>query len=197
MALSADEYFAQLQALLPQGPAWPREDDLVLTKQLRAWAEELALIDERVEALINEADPRTTNELLVDWERVAGLPDPCLTVAQGYQQRINALVSKLTTLGGQSIAYFVALATALGYENTTIEEYKTFDCGRSACGDALWSESARFIWKMNLQSDGSITYFSCGESACGDALREWSDEVFECRINAFKPAHTTVIFAYV
>lgn len=197
MALSADEYFAQLQALLPQGPAWPREDDAVLTKQLRAWAEELALIDERVEALINEADPRTTNELLVDWERVAGLPDVCLTVAQGYQQRIDALVSKLTTLGGQNIAYFVALATALGYENTTIEEYHTFDCGESTCMDALWSEADRFAWQLNLESDGSITYFSCGESACGDALQAWGDEVIECRINTFKPAHTNAIFAYV
>jgi uncharacterized protein YmfQ (DUF2313 family) len=197
MALSADDYFTQLQALLPQGPIWARDEDGVLNRQFQAWAQELARIDARIEALLNEANPRVTNELLPDWERVAGLPDTCVTVAQVYQQRINALVSKLTTLGGQSRQYFIDIATALGYESTTIEEFQPFLCGENACGDALWSESDKFVWQLNLQSDGSITYFSCGDSACGDALQAWGDEVIECRINKFKPAHTTAIFAYV
>lgn len=197
MALSADDYYAQLQALLPQGPIWARDEDGVLNKQLRAWAEELARIDARIEVLINEADPRTTNELLPDWERVAGLPDACLTVAQSYQQRIDALVSKLTTLGGQSLEYFIALAEALGYEGTTIDEYHPFLCGESECGDALWTDADRFVWQLNMPSDGSVTYFACGESTCGDSLQSWGDEVIECRINTFKPAHTVAIFAYI
>ncbi|MGJ8619624.1 MAG: YmfQ family protein [Methylophilaceae bacterium] len=197
MALSADDYYGLLQGLLPKGPAWPREAGILLNHQLYAWAEELSKIDARIDDLLDEADPRNTNELLVDWERVVGLPDRCVTIAQTYQQRIDALVSKLQTLGGQSRAYFIALADSLGYTNTTIEEYQPFLCGENTCGDALWSEPDRFVWQLNLPSDGSITYFECGESACGDALQSWGDEVLECRINQYKPAHTTAIFAYV
>lgn len=74
---TADDYAAHLAAHLPQGDAWPREAGTPLDR-LMAWAGDgLARVDQRVLALLREADPRFTLELLAEWEDEYGLPDPC------------------------------------------------------------------------------------------------------------------------
>jgi len=107
MGVIATDYLAQLQALLPPGPAWPKGADASLTKMLTGLAQELARVDDRALQLVEEVDPRTTAELFIDWERVAGLPDACVTAFAGDQttaQRRASLVGRLATLGGQSAA---------------------------------------------------------------------------------------------
>lgn len=194
MGLVTKDYLQQLQALLPQGPAWPTSDEAVITKLLESWATELARVDARIEDLISEADPRETSELLGDWERLAGLPDACVTIAQSIEQRRAALVSKLTSLGGQSRTYFINLAASMGYADAKIDEYKPMTC-IDDCNDALYSAPDRFFWTINLPSTSGIFIMNCN-STCVDALQAWGDEAIECRINKYKPAHTTAIFAY-
>ena len=197
MALTATAYLTQLQALLPQGFAWPRQADAALTNLLLAWADELARVDGRAADLVEEADPRTTAELLADWERVAGLPDPCVEVLAGAQttaQRRAALVAKLTTIGGQSAAYYIALAASLGY-TITVTEFSPFQAGHSAAGDALSNDDWTFVWQVNA-SEVSIVEFAAGRSSAGEALRSWGNELLECVISRYKPAHTNVLFAY-
>lgn len=196
MALTAADYLAQLQALLPQGFAWPRQADAALTKLLLAWADEMARIDGRAADLVEEADPRTTAELLADWERVAGLPDPCvaaLGISQTTAQRRAALVAKLTTIGGQSAAYYIALAASLGY-TITVTEFNPFQAGSDA-GDALTNDGWRFVWQVNAPA-ANIVEFAAGRSSAGEPLRSWDNELLECVINRLRPAHTHVLFAY-
>lgn len=195
MALTAAEYLAQLQALLPQGFAWPRQADAALTKLLLAWADELARIDGRAADLVEEADPRTTAELLADWERVAGLPDSCVVaygVTQTAAQRRDALVAKLTTIGGQSAAYYIALAARLGY-TITITEYKTFTV-RSKVNDPLNDLPWRFVFTVNAPLN-TVRRFTV-RSAVNEPLAAWGNELLECVISRLKPAHTHVLFAY-
>lgn len=113
--MSANQYREQLQALLPSGAAWPRNQGAILTATLDALAQELARVDVRMGDLLNEADPRTTNELLTEWERSRGLPDPCVTGPLTSDQRRNNLVAKVTNLGGQSPMYFLLVAERLGF----------------------------------------------------------------------------------
>lgn len=195
MAMTADDYLQHLQALLPQGPAWPRAADADLTKLLRAFADEFERVDFRVDGVFNEFDPRTTSELISDWERVAALPDPCVTSDQSIEQRRAALVSKLIAQGGQSRQYFIDMAGSMGYPAATVDEYSQMVCDED-CDAALWSAPDEFVWQINLPSDGAVFEMDC-ESSCDDALMIWGDEAIECRINRYKPAHTTVIFAYV
>lgn len=71
-------YFSALLDLLPQGLAWTREPDSTLGKTCRGLAEYWGFVDSRAADLLEiESDPRTTIELLPDWERAWGLPDPC------------------------------------------------------------------------------------------------------------------------
>lgn len=171
----------------PSGPVISAElaaDGLALDRALAS-----------VDQLLLEMDPRTTSQLLADWERVVGLPDPCVTTAQTVDQRRAALVSKLAALGGQSRAYFIGLATTLGYPGATIDEYRPMTCN-DTCTSALWSAADRFAWQINLPSTGGVFIANCN-SACDSPLAAWGDQAVECRINRYKPAHTTAIFAYV
>lgn len=115
MGMTADQYREHNQALLPSGPAWTRAPDAVLTTLLDALAQEFARVDVRADELIAELDPRTTTELLEDWERAFGLPAPCMPASQTLADRRAALWAKMTAIGGQSRAYYFEQMRKLGF----------------------------------------------------------------------------------
>ena len=78
--------------------------------------------------------PGRDPELLPDWERNWGLPDPCYTAPLTIAERQLALVMRMTMLGAQSRAFFIEVAAQIGY-TITITEYRTFVCGIDRCGD--------------------------------------------------------------
>lgn len=192
MALSTEDYLQQLQALLPQGPAWSREQDTVLTKLLTAFAEEFARVDLRIDNLLNEADPRTTNELLTDWERVAGLPDLCTGIPATIALRRELLVSKLTNVGGQSRQFFIDLAAKLGY-TITITEFKRFRVN-SRVNDPLNDADWTYVWRVNSAQNTVRKFTVAGR--VNEPLASWGNTALECVITRLKPAHTHVQFAY-
>ncbi|MBC3492726.1 YmfQ family protein [Pseudomonas taiwanensis] len=192
---TAADYLEQLKSLLPPGQAFPRESGTKLHDLLGGMAIELARVDSRGEALTAEANPASTNELLSDWERVAGLPDKCSnTLEETVQGRRQALLAKLTSTGGQSPAYFIELAAALGYD-VTIEEFKPFRVGLSKAGDALTNGPWVFTWRVRAAATAIIS-FRAGASVAGERLRTWGNDTLECKINQLKPAHTIALFAY-
>lgn len=196
MVLTETDYLRQMQALLPPGPAWPKDDDALLTRMLGALAAELARVDGRVRQLVDEDDPRMAAELLLDWERVAGLPDTCVALSgqtQSIAQRRAALVARLTMLGGQSKAYFIALAASLGY-TVTITEFRPFHAGQSRSGDPV-ATNWQFSWQVNAPLN-TVTPFRAGNAVAGDPINSWGNKLLECVLSRFKPAHTTVVFAY-
>lgn len=194
MGIVAADYLNSLRSLLPFGPAW-EIDGTDAEQLLNSWAIEFGNVQARTDALIEEADPRTTAELLTDYERIFGLPDPCVTIEQSIDQRRFALASKMAAIGGQSRATFISIAESMGYAGAEIEEYFLMTCV-SNCDDFLNSISDLFTWTISLPfSTGGLFLMDCN-SVCTDSLQSWGDEAIECRINKYKPAHTTVIFAY-
>src|SRR6516225_7957252 len=120
---SGDDYASALLSLLPQGQAWPRHSLSILVETCFGLCEYWGFVDGRAADLLEtESDPRATLELLPDWERNWGLPDPCVTTPQSIEARRIALVMKMTMLGGQSRQFFVDVAQTLGYQ-ITITEY--------------------------------------------------------------------------
>lgn len=191
--MTSEQYREHLQALAPRGLAWPRDADATLTTLLEGFAEEFARVDARAEQLLDEADPRTTNELLTDWERVAGLPEPCLAhVPQSSADRRQALVAKLTRAGGQSRQFFIDLAASIGYA-ITITEFSPQDV-TSDVDYPLYGEDWAFAWKVNSALN-TVTELTV-EGAVDDPLAWWGNEELECVIGDRKPAHSVVIFAY-
>jgi len=65
-------------SLLPTGQAWPRAPDSTLVLTITGLAYFYGFVDGRAADLLErESDPRKTIELLPDWEKAWGLPDPC------------------------------------------------------------------------------------------------------------------------
>lgn len=195
MALRTSDYLQQLQALLPPGPAWPRDDDATLTRLLHGLASELARVDGRAWQLVEEADPRSTAELFLDWERVAGLPDVCAEAFGGEQtlaQRRTALIARLVTVGGQSPAYFIGLAAALGYA-ITITEFRQHTVNDDV-NYPLFGVAWVFAWQVNAALN-TVTELTV-DMTVNDPLATWGNALLECVINRLKPAHTLALFSY-
>lgn len=191
MGMTAGEYRIQLQALLPAGTAWPRDADAELTHTLEALAEELARIDVRSEDLVEEADPRTSFELLPDWERIAALPAVYVTGPQTTEERRQALVAKLTLLGGQDPGFFIDLAAGLGI-TITVMEFRPARVGKSAIGAPCYTARVRFCWQIN-HPDILETRTKIG-ARIGARINYWQGPVQVFYIGRFAPGHNKVLF---
>jgi uncharacterized protein YmfQ (DUF2313 family) len=209
-----DTYGQALANLLPQGLAWPREATSVLMRCLaglsQVWGKP---VDSRAADLLeNESDPRSTFELLPDWERAWGLPDKCLAEPQTVGDRQIALVTKMTLLGAQSRLFFWKLAKRIGHRIYVIE-YSPFMAGVSRAGDTRpgpeggWEEGhyrweigrpeIRFYWKVKVVGR-KFTWFraSRGESGVDPHVRIGLATDLECILRRYKPAHSDIIFDY-
>lgn len=192
MAVGAQRYSNLLTALLPRGLAWVDAANNKLGDLLLALADELARVDARESDLLDEADPRTTYEMLSDWEAAFGLPDPCVTVSLTLEQRLDSLYAKVTNEGGQSRQFFIDLAASLGYD-ITITEFDPFTV-ESTVDELLYNDDWQFAWQVNAP-DETVNYFTVN-SDVDTALANWGNQRLECGISRLKPAHTTIIFAY-
>jgi hypothetical protein len=113
---SQASYVRQLKLLMPPGVAFDLEEGTSDVKVLEALADELARVDGRGVDLINEADPRTADETIADWEQALSLPDDQIPVIPAtLAERRIAVTQKYTNRGGQNTAFFTALAAACGY----------------------------------------------------------------------------------
>lgn len=130
------DYAQAFLELLPQGQAWPKHViGSVLVQTVDGLCGYWGFVDGRAADLLErESDPRQTIELLPDWERNWGLPDPCYQAPQTIGQRQLALVMRMTMLGSQSREFFISVAAMIGY-SITITEYRVFEVGLDRCGD--------------------------------------------------------------
>lgn len=167
-------------------------------------------VDERAADLLEtESDPRIALDMLDEWEAAFGLPDACLAESLARPDRHDALLQRMTEEGGQSRAYFVALATSLGYE-IDIVEYSPFMGGVSEGGDTRptgaegeeyrWyggPPEMRFYWIVRVKGV-RLTWFrgAEGEGGVDPHLRIAIASDLECMLRRYKPAHTDVIFDY-
>jgi uncharacterized protein YmfQ (DUF2313 family) len=210
---SGDDYTRALLQLLPTGQAWPRSPASILAQACAGLADYWGFVDGRAADLLEtESDPRATVELLTDWERNWGLPDPCISnPPTALEPRRQNLVAKMTLLGGQSRQYFINLAAQLGY-TITITEYLPYMAGLSRVGDTrgqynpddptryMWQlgpPEIRYNWTVHVGSL-SLIYFHCNSSQCviDRLLAIGTASDLECVLGRYAPAHTKIIYDY-
>lgn len=206
------DYAYSLMSLLPFGQAWDaaRAPGSITERILAGLAYYWGHVDSRAADLLErESDPRITLELLTDWERNWGLPDPCLAEPLTIADRQIALVTKMTLIGGQSRQFFIELGKILGYEITYIKEFSPWTFGLSECGmtddgegrhDPRWEigpPEIRFYWTYKV---GQVrwTWWRYGSAELGvdPHCRISLATDTECILHRYKPAHTDVIFDY-
>ena len=204
-----DDYTHALAALLPTGQAWPRAPDSTLMLTIKGLAHIYGQVDFRAHILLTrESDPRLTLELLPDWERNFGLPDPCLAEPLTVADRQKILVLKMTMLGGQSRKFFYQLARDLGY-TIGIREYSPWTFGISEVGPTddgtgtnyprweIGPPEIRFYWTIKV-GEVRLSWWRYGSAIIGLDPHCYIGLAtdLECIFNRYKPAHTEIIFDY-
>lgn len=165
-------------------------------KLLICFAIEFEKLEERITALLKEAIPGLSRELLSEWETDLDLPDVCFTSGQSEAERAQIAHSKYTApYTGQSKQFYIDYAALLG-ATVTVTEYSGIgsafrvDVNRvdrmpgsgtpteRIFGSRLWSISSKFKWIVTFVTiTGSV-----------------SRENIECLIRQKAPAHTEVFF---
>jgi uncharacterized protein YmfQ (DUF2313 family) len=209
-----DAYGYAFSDLFPMGQAWPRERSTTFMGVIYGLAGYWGFVDSRAADLLEiEADPRTTHELLPDWERAWGLPDPCLEAPQTEQERRDVLVEKIIRFGAQDRYWFWRFARQSVGTEIYIQEYSPFTCGLSQVGDtrpgleAGWEAGhyrweigkpeIRFFWRVQPLGK-TLHWFRCGRDNVGEdpMCRILPDLALECILRRLKPAQTEIVFDY-
>jgi len=193
-----NKYLRLLIQLLPTGLAWNKSKDSNLRKLLDKMSQEFLRIEERIKTFIEEMDPRTTFELLTDWESMLGLPDKCsgnvddLTLSQ----RRGQIVQKLNDRGSLSESYLEQIAADLGYDvDVDVYAAQKFQVGKSRIGDPLTNSPWAWVIVVRIPAD-SITKFRTGQSTIGEPLRFVDNDILRCTLLKRKPAHGDIFFIF-
>ncbi|WP_085908470.1 putative phage tail protein [Kiloniella majae] len=196
MSRSTQDYQSTLVDALPQGAAFPREDAPNRDGILTSVATEFSTADALMDKLLVEADPRTTQMLLPEWEEDYGLPDCQDQDDLTFQERKAILNEKINRVGSLNVNAIKALTERFGVEIEVIER-KPFIAGRSRCGDRLaGGASVRYWWSVNIL-EPRITPFRCGQSHTGEKLlsiRRAKD--LECILNKMNHSDTLLAVGY-
>jgi len=206
-----DDYTQAFLSLLPTGQAWPRSPESTLYRAVEGLCRYWGTVDGRAADLLErESNPGTTIELLPDWEKAWGLPDPCLPSATSINERQRMLIMVMTWMGGQSRQYFKDIAEWLGY-TIEIKEFAPFMCGVSQVGDTrspppdspiedqhfrwyIGPAEQRFVWTVNVGQIG-LSWFraSSGQAGVDPHLKMSVPDELICLLSRWKPAQTALV----
>jgi uncharacterized protein YmfQ (DUF2313 family) len=210
---SGSDYAIGFLQLLPYGQAWPRHAYSTLVQAVNGLANYWGFVDGRAADLLEiESDPRATTEMILDWERNWGIPDPCIQhpPTDLISRRIQ-LVEKMTLLGAQSRQWFIDVAAKFGY-TITITEYAPYMCGVSRCGDRrgiynpddptrfywhLGPREMRYYWTVHVDAARFMKFYVASSRTGTDRLLAiFGPDDLICILERWKPAHTHIVWDF-
>ena len=171
---TAADYAGALRALMPTGRVWPSDPNTDQQRALAALSNLPARLDRAADHLLAGALPGDSLDLLPEWEVSLGLPDPCAGSDPTIAARVNQVRARFIGSGGQSVPFFTAFCSALGF-TVQIEPYAPFRVGHTA-GEPLYGDDWIFAWAVRILASSDVV----------------SIDVLLCELNALKPAHTCV-----
>jgi uncharacterized protein YmfQ (DUF2313 family) len=196
MSRTPDLVLSCVFMLQPSGWALPAAPDSTWAEFLAPMCAAWSTVEAQAEQFATEIDPRTAVALLPDWLTLVGngccTPDPG---ALSFSNQQRYAYQRLTSRGGQSIAYFTALAAAMGVDITIQEGVWSF-AGAMQAGMCCGEVGNQFNWQVTLPST-LVSLFIAGGSEAGDPLGGFAQNLVQCPITTNKPAHTNVGFVYV
>lgn len=195
--LGPDDFQQAALNLLPPGPAWSRDLDSIQARFFGAIGDMFARVHRDWTVLVDqELFPPTTAALLPEWEKDYGLPDPCTPQPQTFEQRIAALMAKITDQGSLSRQKYIDLAAALGFVITITEFLPSFGVGTCTgpCTEPILAASWRYAWQVNAPAT-TVGVLTCIGS-CASPLRWWGNENLECAIRRRNRPSRFVLFSY-
>jgi uncharacterized protein YmfQ (DUF2313 family) len=187
--MRTDEDYRDLlaQVITPPGRALSRDTTSTWVSLLWALGAEFARIDGEVVSLADELDPRTTLELLPEWEAMVGLPDDCAGTLT-LDGRRNALVQRLTARGNLSKTFLIEAAAALGF-TVTIVEFDPVAIDEPVIDEPFIEADAQFYFEV--QTADLLEVLPLVDAIGADEPFGYlGNAALMCLIDRVKPAHT-------
>lgn len=194
--MSRSPQIVQQEMLALSPPGYATDPESIWGRQLLPAATEGALIEQIGEALHAEIDPRSSFYLLQDWQAEFGTdPYEVDTTGMSTAQLQAYLYERLTQKGGQSRAFYIAMAAAFGI-TITITECRQTKYGAAIYGRDVYCESPnQFQWLVSLpETDVSRPVY--GTAQYGDDYGTIIESPVVPLIKALAPAHTQPVFFY-
>lgn len=139
VARSPDDYRDAVRGLYPVGEWWDKQfadSSSDLSRYVNALSREVHRVQERAAALLDEAYPDRTTELLAEYEAMFGL-----SAGEGLDTRRAQITGALNAIIFRE-ADWERIAEQFGF-TANLQRQKDFVCGLSRCGDRLWGVAAR------------------------------------------------------
>lgn len=192
--MELEDYTNLLKKLLPPGLAWNKDYDSNIHLLMTAFAEEYARLDFDTQQLLKEINPLESNQLLPEWERVTGILMGCASNYLSSQSKREAIKRKLAFRGGASEQFLIDVAASLGFP-IKIQEFGTFRAGISKAGDHASGEEWAYALKIRAPEQ-TARFFRAGISSAGDPLREFANQLLQCVLEHYLPAHATAFYVF-
>ena len=180
-SFSSADFTSALLGLLPRGRVWPKELSSIQAQAASCYAPSFQRISDKAVALIADAFPGSTTDLLTEWELTLGLPDACTVPgSQTFAERQQAVADKISASGGPQRSYYIQLAAQLGL-TITIGEFEFATVDNTCVGDFLYGDGWPWGWIASAQS---ASYGS--ENAA----------MVDCRLQQERPEYTDVVLGF-
>jgi uncharacterized protein YmfQ (DUF2313 family) len=136
----------------------------------RGIARFLSRLKGRQRAFVRQMDPRTADELLDEWESSYAIePDAMATL----EDRRDAVLAKVRSLGGNTIAYYEAVATDFGYADAVVTDAADPFTTLSTADDVLAGGPWKVTFLVTAASQGAVRDDQLQDLINGQLLAGW------------------------
>ena len=149
---------------------------------------------ETINEVYDEYDPRSTTNLISEWEEFVGIPDDCLGNTGTLEQRRLNILLKLAGINVTTEQQFINVAAVLGYTVTITNGVDVATFPLTFPIILLGSGEAPFTIIVNLDASLAPSGFPLTFPI---TLTDGLPELLQCFFEKLKPANTQLIFRYV
>ena len=192
----ADSYAREMFARLPKGAIWPVRFTGIWSQFLLAIGCEFGRIRQAILHLMNELDPRTTSDMLDDWEQAYGLPDECIAAPTTDPERIRRLLTLVTMKGNLRKRFIEGIVYDIGVD-VLLEEFAPATMGVLRCGGFMAGHGWRWALFCHAPTT-TVTRAYMGAAACGDRITDFGNPALECVVRKHIPvtSKNKIVFGY-
>ncbi|EGV2045566.1 DUF2313 domain-containing protein [Salmonella enterica] len=177
VAMTLTPHQRALLQLLPDGLAWNKAPDSVLTALCLGLSQSTARVDWTGQQLLDERFPDRSRLLLDDWERFLGLPE-CDMTGASLQERQSYAGNKYRMKPSLNREFYIQLAAGFGFDI-----------------DIQTSPESQWISIINVRTTIGYRHMNVLDNIL-TPLRIYDASALECILNRYKPAWQTFRYVY-
>lgn len=169
------------------------KEDSTLRKILIGLASEWLNFRDKINEVSNQYNPKTTTQLIQEWEEFVGIPDSCIPIASTIEQRRLNVLLKLAGINATTENQFKKVAEILGYNIQVSNGVSTSTFPLTLPFLLISEASAPYTIVITLPSSLQPSGFPL---TFPFTLTAQQPAILNCLFDKLKPANTQLFFRY-